>query len=168
MPRDIISATASRALALTLALTACSSSDDPKPVPTSNSAPATPSAEAGAKAPVAVGKVIARITYGGVADGPLSVGVFSENPPMTKPPVAFATSKAPVFPYEAELRGVEPGKYWVIAVLDRPPVSSGTLRPGPEDVQRASAQFEMTADGTVEVDVDLGGADAGVSDAATD
>jgi hypothetical protein len=150
------------------ALAACSSSDEVEPVPTSNSAPTAPASDAGGKAPVRVGKVLARVQYAGAAEGSLSVGVFAENPPMTKPPVAFATTKAPVFPFDAELRGVEPGKYWVIAVLDRPPLSSGTLRPGPEDVQGASAQFEVLGDDTVEVDVDLGGADAGATDAASD
>lgn len=154
---------------LGLSIVACASSDGGS-TPVDDARPATPapSASAPAQRPV-LATIKARVRHQGPADGALSVGVFSENPPRSKPPVAFATSKAPTFPFDAELRGIEPGRYWVIAVLDRAPTSSGALRPGPEDVLAASDAIDVTAGASLEVEVDLGGGgDAGAGDAATD
>ncbi|MBK7395102.1 MAG: hypothetical protein IPJ34_02060 [Myxococcales bacterium] len=109
-------------------------------------------------------KVIATVRYTGSKKGPLAVGVFTENPPKTKPPISFDTTNTPTFPYVAELRDIEPGKYWVVAVLDMPPVTPGAVVPGVEDLQASSVQIEVVAGKDVTTEVlltDKGPADAG-------
>lgn len=97
--------------------------------------------------------VVATIRYAGTQRAPLAVGLFTENPPKTKPPVSFDTTNTPTFPYVAQLRDVEPGRYWVVAVLDLPPVSPGAVTPGAEDLQAISIQIDVERgkDGAVEV-----------------
>lgn len=161
---------AAASLLVCAAFVACSSStgDGEETKPKNDSSPTTPAADAGARAPAALGTIRARVDYKGTVDGPLSVAVFTENPPKTRPPVAFSTSKTPAFPYDAEFTGIEPGTYWVFSVLDRPPVSSGTLRPSPEDVVGVSAQIELGAGKTESVTVELGASgEPGAGDAGS-
>ncbi len=108
-------------------------------------------------------KVTATQRYTG-KKGPLAVGVFTENPPKSKPPISFDTTNTPTFPYVAELRDIEPGKYWVVAVLDMPPVTPGAVVPGVEDLQASSVEIEVVAGKDVTTEVlltDKGPADAG-------
>lgn len=105
--------------------------------------------------------VRATVRYEGGRQGPLAVGLFTENPPKTRPPVAFDTTNKPTYPYQAELRGIEPGHYWAFAVIDLPPVVAGAVVPGPEDLVTGSDAIDIgTSDAEVEIVVrDL--ADAG-------
>lgn len=75
--------------------------------------------------------------------GRLSVGAFLSETP-TSPPLAQAREMAPTFPLEVTLRGLEPGRYWVIAVLDADPPSP-TL-PGPEDRSVTSMAVDVRGD----------------------
>lgn len=113
------------------------------------------SPEAGSPSVVKLGSVRATVKYLGSETGQLSVGVFRENPPKTKPPVAFDTSKTPTFPYSASLRGIEAGRYWVVAVLDLPPLTPGNVVPGPEDLVGTSEGFDIVGEGSVEVDLSI-------------
>jgi hypothetical protein len=156
-------------LLVCVAFAACSSSSSDDTKPQSDSPTTTPTGDAGARAPAALGTIRARVHYTGTVDGPLSVAVFTENPPKTRPPVAFSTSKTPSFPFDTEFTGIEPGTYWVFSVLDRPPVSSGTLRPSAEDAVGSSVQIDLAAGGTADVTVELGaGGDVGARDAGAD
>ncbi len=118
----------------------------------------------GDTSPLALGKITATVNFAGTQKGPLSVGVFSENPPKTRPPVSFDTATTPSFPYTATLRDIEPGHYWVVAVIDLPPLSPGALRPGPEDLLGASMPIDIVGNDTLTTEVvipDASGADAG-------
>lgn len=135
----------------------CGGSD---PAPTTTDA----GAEVATDTPPRLPKVTATVRYSGSKKGPLAVGVFTENPPKTKPPISFDTTNTPTFPYVAELRDLEPGKYWVVAVLDMPPVTPGAVVPGVEDLQASSAQIEVVAGKDVTAEVlliDKGPVDAG-------
>ncbi len=90
-------------------------------------------------------KVTVTVTYTGAKKGPLAVGLFTENPPKTKPPVTFDTTNTPTFPYVAELRDVEPGKYWAVAVLDQAPLTPGAVKPGDEDLQGTSVELDVVS-----------------------
>lgn len=109
--------------------------------------------DAAADAAPRLATVVATVRYGGTQRAPLAVGLFTENPPKTKPPVSFDTTNTPTFPYVAQLRDVEPGRYWVVAVLDLPPTSPGAVTPGAEDLQAISVPIEVERgkDGAVEV-----------------
>jgi hypothetical protein len=96
----------------------------------------------------------AKINYAGGKQAPLAVGVFADNPP-TSAPVSFDTTRTPAFPYTAELTAIEPGTWYVIAVLDMPPGGGATLKPGPEDLQVASQKITVAAGDMRDVELTL-------------
>lgn len=155
------------ALALAATTAACGSSDEPKTTGPAGADAAGTTADAGADAPAATFATIkARIHYGGSAKGNLAVAAFVENPPKTKPPVSFDTSSAPTFPYDAELTGLEPGTYWIVAMLDLEPFGTGATRPGPEDLTVTSEAITIIGTETKVVEITLPESPAG--DAGTD
>ena len=126
-----------RIFVLAVVLVGCG---DSSPVSTVTDAAADTS-DAAARLP----KVTVTVTYTGAKKGPLAVGLFTENPPKSKPPVKFDTTNTATFPYVAELRDVEPGKYWAVAVLDLPPLAPGAVKPGDEDLQGTSVELDVVA-----------------------
>jgi len=161
-PRGLLAFLGGGVAAAVLAL-ACSGSSSTSRADGPDAALSPTSPEAGSPGAVKVGSVRATIRYSGTVQGQLSVGAFRENPPKTKPPVAFDTSKTPSFPYEASLRGIEPGTYWIIAVLDLPPLSPGNVVPGPEDLLGTSEPIQVTGNDALQVEVTIADpiADAG-------
>lgn len=115
---------------LLVVLTAgCSSSEEPA------AADAAVDAAASADASIALADIEVTVDYPGTKQGALVVGAFTSVPPMG-PPKAFQTVAMPTFPAHVQLRDLEPGTVYVIAVLDMAP-SSPTM-PGAEDLQSAS------------------------------
>ena len=108
-------------------------------------------------------EITATIRYGGKRSGQLAVAVFTENPPKSRPPVAFDTSEHPSFPVTSMLRDLDPGHYWVIAVLDLPPFTPGAVKPGPEDRVVTSDAIDLASgeDRAVELVIVDADADAG-------
>lgn len=155
-----------RALVLAAALlVGCGGSDD---VPTTSDGGVT---DTTAKA--TVGSVAVKVLYAGSKKGQLAVGAFTEAEPKTRPPVSFDTSKTPSFPYSSTLTDLEPGRYWIYAILDLEPFNGTAGRPSAEDLQGHSAAIDVVAGETksVEVTIDDGPADAGAdttADAGTD
>lgn len=96
-----------------------------------------------AASPAALGKLRVTVRYGGALSGALGVGAFAQNPPMG-PPLAFERIPTPAFPATVELRGLEAGRYFVIATLDVDPRSPTV--PGPEDPTGASPQMRFEGD----------------------
>lgn len=131
------------ALALALTLIGCGSSDEP--------AQTTP-ADTGA---TQFASIKVKVRYAGMKKGQLAVAAFVENPPKSKPPVSFDTAENPTFPRDLELRGLEPGTYWVAAVLDAEPYGTGGTKPGPEDIQVMSEAITITGTETKSVEVTL-------------
>jgi hypothetical protein len=153
--------TSSLALGVALLAFACGGGgSDPDRQPTPRSTADASTSSINPASPKLV-KVRATVRYDGGRQGPLAVGLFTENPPKTRPPVAFDTTTKPTYPYTAELRGIEPGHYWAFAVIDLPPVVAGAVVPGPEDLVTGSEGIDIgTSDAEVEIVVsDL--ADAG-------
>ncbi len=95
------------------------------------------------------------VTRGPGDVAPLTIGAFTENPPKSRPPSVFDTSKAPAYPYAGSLKGLEPGRYWIVAVLDLPPVTLGALKPGPEDILVTSDAIDVVGDDTHDVTLAL-------------
>jgi len=149
-----------------LVLTGCSSSDE-APATTTTDTGVTDTSASGS--PVTVGKIAVKVSYSGAQKGSLAIGAFTEPEPKTRPPVSFDTSKTPTFPYSATLSDLEPGKYWIVAVIDLPPVSGAAVKPGPEDLQVTSMQVVVVAGETQSVEVTIPDAppDAG-ADSTTD
>lgn len=114
-----------------------------------------------------VGTISVKVRYTGARKGPLTIGAFPAPVPAS-PPVSFDTSKAPTYPYDAELRDMEPGTYWVVALIDVEPLGGSALRPGPEDLQTTSAAVEVKAGekNTVELTLTDAPSDAGTDGTA--
>lgn len=85
-------------------------------------------------------------------DGRVLVGAFRQSPP-TMPPVAVQRLDMPSFPTRTTLRDLEPGTYYVTAVLDFAPPSP-TI-PGPEDTTSTSDPVVITGDETAAVEIEL-------------
>ncbi len=153
MPSSRVLAVLCSACVASAPLAACGgASDPPAPSPTSDPPVSGAATRDAGKAASKLVTVRATVRYAGSARAPLSVGLFTENPPKTRPPVAFDTSTRPTFPFSAELRDVEPGTYWVIAVLDLPPTSAGAVVLGAEDIQASSEPVVLgSTDGQVDV-----------------
>lgn len=128
-------------LALVAALLGCSSEGGEAPAVTDTGAAVTDTASTTAT----LGKIKVTVRYAGARRGQLAIGAFTEAEPKTQPPVTFDTTKSPVFPYQGELRALEPGTYWVIALLDVEPYSGASVRPGVEDLSATSAAVELKA-----------------------
>lgn len=72
------------------------------------------------------------INYEGDAVGPLVVAALTEFPPMG-PPVASVREDNPTFPWTGTLSNLEPGEYFVLALIDVG--DDSPIGPGPEDPQ---------------------------------
>lgn len=142
-------------LRLMVAALAIGCGSESETVTSIDSGPDTGAVKDTATAPLALGKILVKVTYSGTRKGSLAIGAFTEPEPKSKPPVAFDTSKAPAFPYPGELRGLEPGKYWVVALLDLEPVSGAAVKPGPEDVQAISMPVEIKGSDEQSVEITL-------------
>lgn len=139
-----------RSMPLVLLLAGCGSDD------ATASAPQTPQMDGAVDgATIALGTIKVKVTYAGTAKGQIALGAFLEPEPKTRPPVAFDTSKTPTFPYAAELRGLEPGTYWIVAVLDREPYSSGAITTGAEDLSVVSDPVIVRGSGELDVALSL-------------
>ena len=141
----------------------CGGTDDAAPTSTVDAATSSDTASP-------YGKVTVKVNYGGTRKGQIAIGVFTEAEPKSRPPVVFDTSKIPAFPYAATLPELEPGRYWIVAVVDFDPFSGAAVKPGPEDLQATSMPVDVVAGQTksVELTVSDAPADAGTSDAAMD
>lgn len=129
------------AAGLAAALAACSSSSTPAPTP--DAAPAVVDAAAAtvdAPVPSALANVDVSVAYAGVKQGSLIVAAFRNFPPAG-PPTAFQSVATPVFPATVQLRDLEAGTYYVVAILDVAPASP--TNPGPEDLQAVSAPVTL-------------------------
>lgn len=73
--------------------------------------------------------------YQGKMVGKFGVGAFKQNPPISAP-LAYVRIGTTTFPGDTTLRGVEPGSFYVFAVLDLPP-DDPTI-PGTTDLKVAS------------------------------
>jgi hypothetical protein len=73
-----------------------------------------------------------KVEYAGVNTGTLSIAAFKQFPPMG-PPLAFVQDKMPMFPVTKKLIGLEPGDYFITAILDIG--NNNPQMPGPEDLQ---------------------------------
>lgn len=78
-----------------------------------------------------LGDILVEVTYAGAQVGTLSLAAVTSFPPMG-PPLASVTDAAPVFPFTGTLKGLEPGDYYVAAVLDIG--NDNPQQPGPEDL----------------------------------
>lgn len=58
------------------------------------------------------------VSYAGAWAGPLDVSVFSSFPPRGRP-IARQRIARPTFPQPFEVSGVPPGRYYVLAIIDR-------------------------------------------------
>lgn len=68
------------------------------------------------------------IAFEGEARGPLRVGAFSSFPPVG-PPIAEVAIEQPVFPQAYEIRGLPPGRYFILAMIDSDPEDGDRYRP---------------------------------------
>lgn len=68
------------------------------------------------------------IEYEGDTQGPLRVGAFTSFPPVG-PPVAEVAIEQPIFPQAYEIRGLPPGRYFVLAMIDSDPADGDRYRP---------------------------------------
>lgn len=132
-------------LVLGLAAAGCGSGCGSGDSSTPDAAPALDAAAADAElgpdaAPRLLSDIEVTVEYEGNLAGDLVVGAFHANPPMG-PPLAFQSVTSPTFPVTTTLRDLDPGTYYVIAVLDLPPASP--TAPGPEDIQAASDPMEV-------------------------
>ena len=110
-------------VALVLALVGC---DDGSPEPDAGS----PEPDAGST-PLLLGDVDVTVTADLPSfEGRVQVGAFRNMVPIA-PPLAIARETDPTFPLEVRLRGLEPGTYWIVGIVDYDPPSA-TL-PGSED-----------------------------------
>lgn len=89
--------------------------------------------------PAEPGRIRARLEYSRTSTdvARASVAAFTSFGPMGPmgPPRGFANAAQPAFPAELEITGLDPGTYYVVAVVDRLPATAPTDRPGAEDVQ---------------------------------
>jgi hypothetical protein len=81
---------------------------------------------------VVLGDIDVTVQYAGAQTGTLSIAAFKQFPPAG-PPLAFSQDKMPKFPAMATLKGLEPGDYYVVAILDIG--NNNPQMPGPEDLQ---------------------------------
>lgn len=58
------------------------------------------------------------VDYAGTIEGPLRVAVFPSFPPRGAP-LAVQVIEEPLFPQPYEIAGVPPGRWFVLAILDR-------------------------------------------------
>jgi hypothetical protein len=72
------------------------------------------------------------VQYAGIKTGTLSIAAFKQFPPMG-PPLAFVQDAMPMFPVKKTLIGLEPGDYYITAILDIG--NNNPQMPGPEDLQ---------------------------------
>ncbi|MBI2391846.1 MAG: hypothetical protein HYV09_19805 [Deltaproteobacteria bacterium] len=101
-----------------------------------------------------VGSIAVKVRYGGARKGPLTIGAFTA-PVPEGPPVSFDTSKSPTFPYEATLLDLDPGRYWIVAVVDVEPLSGTAVKPGPEDLLAVSTAVDVVAGGTKSIEIEI-------------
>jgi hypothetical protein len=85
---------------------------------------------AGGAAPK-TGKIEITVAYAGAQTGTLSVAAVTSFPP-TGAPVAYQSNKTPTFPAQIELIGLDPGTYYLAAVLDIG--NNNPQAPGAEDL----------------------------------
>lgn len=154
-----------RALVLAAALlVGCGGNDD---APITSDAAVTDTATK--ETTINVGSVAVKVIYTGSQRGQIAVGAFTEAEPKTRPPASFDTSKTPSFPYSTTLTDLEPGRYWIYAILDLEPFNGTAVKPSAEDLQGHSAAIDVVAGETKTVEVTIAEppADAG-ADTGTD
>ncbi|MFO0722475.1 MAG: hypothetical protein U1E65_01750 [Myxococcota bacterium] len=100
------------------------------------------------------------IAYEGEARGPLRVAAFSSFPPVG-PPIAEIAIEEPRFPQAYEIRGLPPGRYFVLAMIDSDPEDGDRYRPRVDpggcygDYKNPASISTNTAQPTRNVDVHL-------------
>lgn len=77
--------------------------------------------------PASAGVVRGVVSYDGVLGGPLVVGVFASFPPRGAP-IAKSVIAEPRFPEAYEVRGVPPGRWFVLALIDTDPADGDRYR----------------------------------------
>ena len=132
---------------IVLGLAAHGCGDDSDPAAADGGTPGADGGEASR-----LSDVIVSVTYEGDLEGALVVGAFTSDPP-TSAPLAFQQRSAPEFPESVRLRGLEPGTYYVTAVLDLTPASP-TL-PGPEDATVTSDPLVVDGEPSHEIALTL-------------
>ncbi|MCC6215239.1 MAG: hypothetical protein IT376_10240 [Polyangiaceae bacterium] len=100
------------------------------------------------------GAVHGTVAYAGAETGALVVGVYTACPPAG-PPVNLNMKRydTPAFPQAYELTNVDPGSYYIVAVLDVG--SNNPTMPGPEDLQACSGQVTVSASAGATADITL-------------
>jgi hypothetical protein len=92
------------------------------------------------------------VDYAGDLDGPLRIGVFASFPPRGRPMTSVEIGE-PVFPQAYEIRGVPPGRWFVLAVVDRDPTDGDRYHPS---IDPGGAVGRYEAPESVVVDADIG------------
>ena len=127
-------------IALVGGLVACGNGGDPTGTGTGGATAASSTSATGMTAASSggtgggahqTGKIEITVDYAGTKTGTLSVAAVTSFPPMG-PPVASQSNKTPTFPAKLELIGLDPGTYYVAAVLDIG--SDNPQMPGPDDL----------------------------------
>lgn len=108
----------------------------------------------GGSSAVPAGTIRGTVAYSGTETGSLAVGVYTACPPAG-PPVNLNTRRIaePTFPQAFELTSVDPGSYYIVAVLDVG--SNNPTIPGPEDLQACSPQVTVTAEAGASTEITL-------------
>lgn len=95
-------------------------------------APDETTAEGTTTGELVLGDVEVTVIYDGAAMGTLNVVAITSFPPVG-PPLAVASEMDPAYPWVGTLMGLEPGEYYIAAVLDVG--NDNPTLPGPEDLQ---------------------------------
>lgn len=108
---------------------------------------------------VGAGVVRGVVRYDGSMEGPLRVGVFTSFPPRGAP-IASVEIALPVYPQSYEIRGVPPGRFFVLAIVDTDPADGDRYHPT-RDPGGAVGQYDdprgviVDPAGTPPADIDL-------------
>jgi hypothetical protein len=78
--------------------------------------------------PIGASVVSGVVRYEGSMQGPLRVGIFTSFPPRGAP-IASVEIASPSYPQPYEIRGVPPGRYFVLAIVDTDPADGDRYHP---------------------------------------
>jgi hypothetical protein len=89
------------------------------------------------------GTVSGKVSYSGTAQGALIVAAFLEWPTLWAPEM-FIKIPSPSYPQVYQLKGLDPGDYYIFAFIDVAPVSP-TI-PGDEDIKSTPTDLTHVGD----------------------